>query len=783
MADAQQNFNNWAKSQGGQGSSFANQAGNPGVQWVPTDPSLHGQHSTSGASGTQGMYGATGSGINDPSVNPNAYQYGGQAGGAAAFNQQLSGLAAAQAQQQGAQIQNQYDPRDQAQMQGVLGSLGNFYQGQLNGTGPSLASAQMQQATDQSIAAQMAAANSARGSLAGASAMRGASQQAAAMQQGAAQQAMQGRIQEEYNAAQGMQGVGQLSLGEQQANMQMAAQQAQLQEEQQKINAAAAQGYAGMENQTNVEQMNAQMAQQAQESQDYLAASGMGMNQSQFNTQQSNNMMMGGLGLGAGLLLAMADADFVEPPGADQRPAHDTLREQRTVDGRPFIAIADQNTGVVEKLATKPLTHAEARRVAEPHGAGPIFAQGAARAHTTFHDMPMAPMTLGPRGMPAAAPPMGGGVPVRAPGPAPGAGGVPPRALMPVGGMPRMPVAMPGAGPAPVRAAIPGAVATQPMPMPGPMNPIMAARTKQTSMVPMGGAPGPVIGPNAPKRPVADMDLSGVRRRTYNDATLGAPYEAPSTMVMPPGSMPPAGGPPPNPYDPTHTMALPASSYPQSAPAAAVRLGGMVAPHPTNQYGGGLAISMPTAPTAEQVLQAHDTLGTAADTPGVSGYVPFSRSALGATASSPSAGVPGTKANPSASGSSPFTQKMHAAGADILRSSLASAQSAQLAAYQPMSYGGDFQPMAVPVVSPMQMADMDLGGFPDERAQMYGILGSARVADMDMGYPSPAARAALTPLGSRVPPQAMTAGMAGLQSHMRRLQAADMDMRSRYGRR
>src|SRR6185437_4398332 len=137
-----------------------------------------------------------------PQVNSNAFQYG--AGG---LNGNVSGtgqetqyqLQGATAQgRQGAQVQNQYNGRDQAATQGVMsqyGGLGSYYQGVLNGSQPSLAQAQMNAATDQNIRAQMAMARSAPGGLAGAAAMMGAQQQGVQMQQNAAQQSMIGRIQ------------------------------------------------------------------------------------------------------------------------------------------------------------------------------------------------------------------------------------------------------------------------------------------------------------------------------------------------------------------------------------------------------------------------------------------------------------------------------------------------------------------------------------------------------------------------------------------------------------
>lgn len=723
--------------------------------------------------------GTTGTIINDPMVNPNAYQYGGQAGGAQAFNSQLQGLAAAQAQQQGAQIQNQYDPRDQAQMQGVLGQLGGFYAGQLNGTGPSLANLQAQGAMEDSIQAQMAAANSARGGLSGAAAQMGAAQNAATAQQNAAYNAMQGRIQEEYNAAQGMQGVGQLSLGEQQANMQNAQMQAQLQQSQQDINAKMGLGYSGLENQVNEEQLNAQMQQQAQMSSNYLGASGMGMQQSQFNTTNNENLAMGGLGAAAGLMMLAADADFVEPRGADARPAWDTLREQRTVDGHPFIAIADRNTGVVEKLATKPLSPAEARRVAEPHGAGPLFADGAARAHTTFHDMPMitARPTLGPRGFAAPAPttmPMARTKQTAAPAPMPNGapammalarstlgprGLAAPPAMAGTGGVTTAPRPAPGGG---------GMVAPPPAPGGGAMRAappgLMAA--PPAMMRPAGGPLIPSFGMTAPQMPgagrrVADMDLSGVRRQTYHDAGLGDPTIQAGLANLDYGDAGGGGG--------TFLDQLRAKEAGDIS--AATPPGGYTFAQQRFYPGANGLGAQPQGLTSDQAAQAFGGNGPAAG------------SIAGRAVATGGYGQGWDLAHasaPAAAGAPPSTSpsKMHQAGMDLMRSGLSQMRAAPPAPYSPGGYAGGaigsgFTPMAVPSFNPYADADLG-GGFPDEHAQMYGLLGSAQVADMDLHPQVPRAYA-------RPSPHTMTAGMAGIHEHMRRLQAADADLKAKLG--
>jgi len=218
-----------------------------------------------GSLGDGPQYGFGSAGRGAP-VDPNAYNYGGGAGGADYYTSQYNQMAQQAMQRQGAQINNQYDARDQSNAQGVMGQygqLGNYYQGVLNGTRPSLANAQMQASTDQSINAQMAMANSSRGGLSGALAQRQAANQGSQMLQNAAQQSMIGRIQEEQGAAQGMSGMlqnqGQFALGEQNQNAQAAAQQAQLQQQQNAINSQANLGYSQLGQQVQGEQLQAHM--------------------------------------------------------------------------------------------------------------------------------------------------------------------------------------------------------------------------------------------------------------------------------------------------------------------------------------------------------------------------------------------------------------------------------------------------------------------------------------------------------------------------------------------
>lgn len=104
----------------------------------------------------------------------------------------------------GDQRANIADQRQNIQQQQ---QLGGYNQAMMEGRGPSVATGQLRQGIDQSIAAQVAAARSGSNPGGEAAAMRGAQQQAAGLQGQAAAQASQIRAQESQAAAQRQQGL------------------------------------------------------------------------------------------------------------------------------------------------------------------------------------------------------------------------------------------------------------------------------------------------------------------------------------------------------------------------------------------------------------------------------------------------------------------------------------------------------------------------------------------------------------------------------------------------
>lgn len=265
-----------------------------------------------------------------PKVDPNAFNYGGQPGAAAAQQGQYSENAAnayGAGGRTGAAptINNAQQAQDQNNAYGTYAQqngLANTFQGMLDGTGPNLAQAQMNASTDQSISAQMAMANSSKGGLASALASRNASQMGASMQQNAAQQSMIGTIQQQQMAAGQLNSLynnqGQLALGEQNLNQQNALAQAQLQAGQNQLNQGYDLGEQGLSQQLGIAQMGAQMSGQQLLSSNQLASQGQGLQQGEFNAGQNQSMFSGALAAGAGALMMsdMLSKTNVSPAGA-----------------------------------------------------------------------------------------------------------------------------------------------------------------------------------------------------------------------------------------------------------------------------------------------------------------------------------------------------------------------------------------------------------------------------------------------------------------------------------
>jgi len=297
------------------------------------------------------------------------------------------------------------------QEQAALGNL----QSAAAGNQPSAAALQMQQGTDQSIAAQMAMANSTRGSLGLANAQRNAQQQGAAMQQANVQNTGILRAQEMQQARQaymqGTQALGQQAISQQQVgqNAQLAAMQGATGAQEFGLNyaqqgeLAGLGGALGAYGQAAQTQIGATQGGQGQQ----LQYEGLGQNaaiegqnlalnaqQNQVQAEIANEQTAAGLAagqaqttqnyVGAGLSAAgaigaaalAADADLVEPGGG----AHWTLREEPG-----FLLAKDQVSGEMGKVHLDPLSEKERHMAQGPHGAGPLGANDPRRQRTPFY--------------------------------------------------------------------------------------------------------------------------------------------------------------------------------------------------------------------------------------------------------------------------------------------------------------------------------------------------------------------------------------------------------------
>lgn len=233
--------------------------------------------------GTGGIFGT----INDastatPQTDPNAFQYSGQAGGAAARQGQLSALG-----QMGANgASNQ--PYQNAQM----GALGLDQQAAM-GNAPSVAQAQLQQGLAQS---QAGAAAQAAGSRGGGANLAAAQNQAANTQAGMAAQANNQSAQlraQEMATARGQYGdLASQGLGQQMGWNQS---QAQLQ-----------QGYEGMNNQIGLAQLGAQGNEQQLNSQNQLGAEQLANQQGAGNADRNAGLISGAAGAVGGAAGAVA---------------------------------------------------------------------------------------------------------------------------------------------------------------------------------------------------------------------------------------------------------------------------------------------------------------------------------------------------------------------------------------------------------------------------------------------------------------------------------------------
>ena len=319
-------------------------------------------------------------------MDPNAFHYGGSASSAQNAQNQFMNQGEELSGRDAPQIQNQYDARDQGNVQNSMsgqGGLAGYYQGQMNGTGPSLAAMQSSASTEEGLAAQQASANSAHGSLSGALAQRGAQTAGTAANQSNAYNAMVGRTQEANNAANGLANVynqqGQLGLQEQGLNAGQAQNQAQLQAGQNALNQQGLLGSQQMAQNIGLADQQGAENYQTSSSQAIQAAQNQQQQNNQFNASQQSNMVGGAIGA----ISSLFDADMQEPgPKGEHSKNGFILREESGGSNHdPFILAYSKQSGKAMKLDMKPLTPSEQHQAAQPHGAGPLGADQRPQDH------------------------------------------------------------------------------------------------------------------------------------------------------------------------------------------------------------------------------------------------------------------------------------------------------------------------------------------------------------------------------------------------------------------
>lgn len=238
--------------------------------------------------------------------NPNAFQYGGQVGGAQAeegryanMGQQMLGNKAPQIDLSGYQQDIEGAQANARQQDQLVQQL----QDQMSGRAPSLAESQMQQGLQNAYRQQATIAGSARGGGANLAAAQGQAAQAAmGLQSNAISQGAQARLQEQLNAEQQY---GQLTTNMraqqlQQAQMTggFAGQQAQLGMNQNQLNQQGLLALEAMRQGVFQQQMSGQMGGEAQNSQNQLAAQQLAWQQQQADAAMQRQII-GGLITGA----------------------------------------------------------------------------------------------------------------------------------------------------------------------------------------------------------------------------------------------------------------------------------------------------------------------------------------------------------------------------------------------------------------------------------------------------------------------------------------------------
>lgn len=225
-------------------------------------------------------------------LDPNAYQYGGHVGGAADEQARLQADAQMADQRQGPNIYSQDYGADRGMEMGARGQQGyalQQLQGLANGTGPSLAAMQMQQAQQAAMNQQASLAASARGGGANLAAAQRAAAMGGANAMGQIANATgQARVQEQLGAINAYGGLaGQMRAGDAQRtglSGQMGQQQGAMDLQSRNMNDQRNQFMNQLGFNVGQTQLQAQMARQQQQSANEQAAQGLQAQTSAANT-------------------------------------------------------------------------------------------------------------------------------------------------------------------------------------------------------------------------------------------------------------------------------------------------------------------------------------------------------------------------------------------------------------------------------------------------------------------------------------------------------------------
>lgn len=241
--------------------------------------------------------------VKAPELDPNAYEYGGQAGGARVQAGAYGNTAANAQGRDGAQVNYGQTNADRAQQGQVAAMMYRRAAGQT----PSIAQMQADRQMQQAQTAQASMAASARGPAAMALAQQNAANNTAQTQANISGQAQVNAANEQLQAEQSAMGAYSGMRGQ---SAQEAQYQAGLQQQQHQLNDQTSLGYSQLQNQVNTTQLQAQGNRMAQKSANELGAAGINAGVAGQNASMNQQNGMGLVGM-----VANTAAGYAGMPG------------------------------------------------------------------------------------------------------------------------------------------------------------------------------------------------------------------------------------------------------------------------------------------------------------------------------------------------------------------------------------------------------------------------------------------------------------------------------------